>query len=393
MFGNFVPSNSKHMLFKSYHLNSIPLSNRIVMPPMTRSRAARGEVATALMAEYYAQRATAGLIITEGTQISRQGQGYAWTPGIYTPLQIQGWKKVTTAVHQKGGKIFAQLWHVGRVSHTSLQENGQAPVAPSAITAEGVKVFLARHGQDATSGIGEMVQHSAPRELTVFEIRQIVHDYAQAARNAMEAGFDGVELHGANGYLIEQFIDSQTNHRTDAYGGSLENRLRFLKEVTTAVADAIGADKVGVRQAPLTTLMGAIDDNPEETYIAAARLLNDIGVAYIHVAEADWDNAPEMPIGFKEAYRDAFKGTLIYSGKYTAERAEEALLNGWADLVGFGRPFIANPDLPYRLQNGLPLNEPVKHQFFGGGAEGYTDYPFYSAKETEQVTPSPSQSL
>jgi N-ethylmaleimide reductase len=365
------------MLFKSYSLNGITLNNRIVMPPMTRSRSANGEVATALMAEYYAQRASAGLIISEGTQISRQGQGYAWTPGIYTAAQMNGWKKVTTAVHQEGGKIFAQLWHVGRVSHTSLQENGQAPVAPSVIMAEGVKVFLAKDGKDAGSGVGEMVQHSIPRKLTVPEIRQIIKDYAQAAKNAIDAGFDGVELHGANGYLIEQFIDSQTNHRTDEYGGILQNRLRFLKEVVTAVSDAIGANRVGVRQAPLTTLMGAMDDNPEETYIEAAKVLNDIGIAYIHVAEADWDNAPEMSIAFKKAYRNAFGGTLIYSGKYSAERAEEALQNGWADLIGFGRPFIANPDLPYRLQNGLPLNEPIREKFFGGGAEGYTDYPFY----------------
>lgn len=345
------------------------------MPPMTRSRAGKGEIPTDLMAEYYAQRASAGLIISEGTPISRQGRGYAWTPGIYTQEQIQGWKKVTKAVHAKGGKIFVQLWHVGRVSHTSLQDHDQAPVAPSAIVAEGVKVFLAKDGKDATSGEGYMEQHSMPRELTIPEIQQIVQDFEQAARNAIAAGFDGVELHGANGYLIEQFIDSQTNRRTDKYGGSLENRLRFLKEVTTAVAEAIGADKVGVRQAPLTTLMGAMDDHPEETYIAAAKILNDIGIAYIHVAEADWDNAPVMSVEFKKAYRHAFGGAMIYSGKYTVERAEQALQSGWADLIGFGRPFIANSDLPYRLQNGLPLNEPIREKFFGGGAEGYTDYP------------------
>lgn len=351
------------------------------MPPMTRSRAAKGDVATDLMAEYYSQRASAGLIISEGTQISRQGQGYAWTPGIYTTEQIIGWKKVTDAVHQKGGKMFAQLWHVGRVSHTSLQESGQAPVAPSAIIAEGVKVFLARDGKEATSGEGYMEQHSKPRELTVQEIKQIIKDYAQAAKNAIDAGFDGVELHGANGYLIEQFIDSQTNQRTDEYGGSLENRLRFLKEVALAVSDAIGAERVGVRQAPLTTLMGATDDNPEETYIAAAEMLNEIGIAYIHVAEADWDNAPVMAKEFKNAYRNVFKGTMIYSGKYTCERAEEALQEGWADLIGFGRPFIANPDLPFRLQNGLPLSQPVREKFFGGGASGYTDYAFYNDKK------------
>lgn len=363
------------MLFTDYTLGGLALKNRIVMPPMTRSRAASGEAATSLMAEYYRQRAGAGLIISEGTQISRQGQGYAWTPGIYTAAHIAGWKQVTDAVHEAGGLIFAQLWHVGRVSHTSLQENGTAPVAPSAILAPGVKVFADPEGKGAENGAGEMIQHSMPRELTKPEIKAIIDDYAQAAHNAIAAGFDGVELHGANGYLIEQFIDSQTNHRTDEYGGSLENRLRFLKEVVTAVAAAIGKDRVGVRQAPLTTLMGAMDDHPEETYIAAAKVLNDIGIAYIHIAEADWDNAPVMPVAFKEAYRKVFSGTLIYAGKYTTARAAEALEKGWADLIGFGRPFIANPDLPYRLQQGLPLNEPDRTTFFGGSTTGYTDYP------------------
>ncbi|PZF71062.1 alkene reductase [Taibaiella soli] len=365
------------MLFTKYELSGLPLGNRIVMPPMTRSRASSGEVATDLMAEYYSQRATAGLIISEGTQISRQGQGYAWTPGIFTDEQIQGWRKVTDAVHKNGGKIFAQLWHVGRISHVSLQEDGAAPVAPSAILADGVKVFVDANGDGAIGGAGEMIQHSMPRELTIGEIQSIIKDYAHAAKNAITAGFDGVELHGANGYLIEQFIDSQTNLRTDEYGGSLENRLRFLREVVTAVADAIGKERVGVRQAPLTTLMGAIDDHPEETYIAAAKILNEIGIAYIHIAEADWDNAPVMPVAFKEAYRKAFSGTLIYAGKYTKERSEEALTKGWADLIAFGRPFIANPDLPYRLENDLPLNEPDRTKFFGGDANGYTDYSFY----------------
>ena len=349
------------------------------MPPMTRSRAAKGEVATSLMAAYYGQRAGAGLIISEGTQISPRGQGYAWTPGIYSPEQIRGWKKVTDAVHENGGLIFAQLWHVGRVSHTSLQPGGAAPVAPSAILAEGVKVFVDPEGNGPHNGAGEMIQHSMPRALTVTEIKAIVKEYEQAAINAIAAGFDGVELHGANGYLIEQFIDSQTNQRTDEYGGSLENRLRFLKEVATAVAGAIGKERGGGRQAPLTTLMGAIDDHPEETYIAAAAMLNEIGVAYIHIAEADWDNAPVMPVAFKEAYRKAFTGTLIYAGKYTRERAQEALENGWADLIAFGRPFIANPDLPYRLEHALPLNEGDRSRYFGGAEKGYTDYPLYQS--------------
>ncbi|MFY0254096.1 alkene reductase [Chitinophaga sp. 30R24] len=365
------------MLFTDYTLGGLTLKNRIVMPPMTRSRAAKGDIATDLMAEYYQQRASAGLIIAEGTQISRQGQGYAWTPGIYTPDQIEGWKKVTKAVHAHNGRIFAQLWHVGRVSHTSIQENGAAPVAPSALLAAGVKVFADPEGKGPENGAGEMVQHSMPRELSIPEIKAIIDDYAQAAKNAIKAGFDGVELHGANGYLIEQFIDSQTNQRTDEYGGSLQNRLRFLREVVTAVAYAIGKNRTGIRQAPLTTLMGAQDDHPEETYIAAAKVLNNIGIAFIHIAEADWEDAPVMPAAFKTAYREAFSGTLIYSGKYTKERAEEALQNGWADLIGFGRPFIANPDLPYRLEHDLPLNALDKTALFGGGTKGYTDYPAY----------------
>ncbi|MGN7990726.1 alkene reductase [Chitinophaga sp. 22308] len=365
------------MLFNKHTVGNIVLNNRIVMPPMTRSRAGAGDVATDDMANYYRQRATAGLIITEGTQISRQGQGYAWTPGIYSAAQVAGWRKVTTAVHEEGGKIFAQLWHVGRVSHVSLQPGGAAPVAPSAILAEGVSVVIDATGGGPTGGGIRKEQHSMPRELTIPEIEAIINDYAEAAKNAIAAGFDGVELHGANGYLIEQFIDSQTNQRTDIYGGSLENRLRFLKEVTTAVVAAIGKDRVGVRQAPLTTLMGAKDDHPEETYIAAARLLNEIGIAYIHIAEADWEDAPVMSPVFKNAYRQAFKGTLIYSGKYNKSRAEEALQQGWADLIGFGRPFIANPDLPYRLQHDLPLNTPDPSTFFGGTAKGYTDYARY----------------
>lgn len=366
------------MLFDSYALRTLTLNNRIVMPPMTRSRAGVGEVPTALMATYYAQRASAGLIISEGIPISRQGRGYAWTPGIYTPGQIVGWQQVTDAVHAQGGKIFAQLWHVGRVSHTSLQENGQPPVAPSPLLAEGVKVFVALQNGDAVSGQGEMVQHTLPRQLTIAEIHQVINDFVQAAQNAVIAGFDGVELHGANGYLIEQFIDSGTNLRTDEYGGTLENRLRFLREVTQAVAMAIGPEKVGVRQAPLTTLMGATDAHPEVTYIEAARILQEVGISYIHIAEADWDNAPVMSVAFKEAYRKTFLGTLIYSGKYDKIKAEEALQQGWADLIGFGRPFIANPDLPYRLQYNLSLNEPDMDTFFGGGARGYTDYTFYS---------------
>lgn len=363
------------MLFSPYAFGHLTLPNRIVMPPMTRSRAASGEVATALMAEYYSQRAGAGLIVSEGTQISRQGQGYAWTPGIHSAEQVAGWRQVTDAVHAAGGRIFAQLWHVGRVSHTSLQPGNAAPVSSSALVAEGVKVFVDPQGRGAQAGGGEMVQHSAPRALAVEEIREIVADYAQAARNALDAGFDGVELHGANGYLINQFIDSQANARNDQYGGSLENRLRFLREVAEAVTAVVGRERIGVRLAPLTTLQGAVDDTPQATYLAAARLLDEIGVAHIHIAEADWEDAPAMPAAFKEALRIVYRGSLIYSGMYTKARAEEALARGWADLIGFGRPFIANPDLPYRLEHDLALADGDRSTYFGGGAAGYTDYP------------------
>lgn len=363
------------MMFTPHRLGALTLPNRIVMPPMTRSRAADGNVATAEMAAYYAQRASAGLIVSEGTQISQQGQGYAWTPGIHSAEQVQGWRQVTDAVHAAGGRIYAQLWHVGRVSHVALQPDGAAPVSSSALLAEGVKVFVDPTGVGPEAGVGEMIQHSMPRALREDEIPGIVADYAQAARNALAAGFDGVELHGANGYLINQFIDSQANQRTDAYGGSLQNRLRFLREVVQAVVEVAGGERVGVRLAPLTTLQGAVDDTPQATYLAAAHLLGEMGVGYLHIAEVDWDDAPPMPVAFKQALRMVYPGTLIYAGKYTAERAEQALAEGWADLIGFGRPFIANPDLPERLRTGATLNPPDRATFFGGGAEGFTDYP------------------
>ncbi|WP_028452386.1 alkene reductase [Chitinilyticum aquatile] len=356
-------------LFSSFKLGPATLANRIVMPPMTRSRASQpGDIANALMAEYYAQRASAGLIISEGTQISPLGKGYAWTPGIYSPAQIAGWRLSTDAVHAAGGVIFAQLWHVGRVSHPD-NLGGMQPVSASAIRANGVRVFVERDGEAG------FVETAEPRALDKAEIRAIIAEYAQAARNAMAAGFDGIELHGANGYLINQFLDSESNARDDEYGGCLENRLRFLHEVTSAVADAIGAERVGVRLAPLTTLNGTVDANPEETYTAAAAMLGELGIAYLHIAEADWDDAPPMPASFRQALRRAFPNAIIYAGKYTAERAAQALEEGWADLIGFGRPFVANPDLPARLRAGLPLAEHNPATLFGGGASGLTDYP------------------
>ncbi|WP_439671723.1 2,4-dienoyl-CoA reductase or related NADH-dependent reductase, Old Yellow Enzyme (OYE) family [Cupriavidus necator] len=359
-------------LFQSLQLGGLTLPNRVVMPPMTRSRASQpGDEANELMAAYYAQRAGAGLIVSEGTYIAPLGKGYAWTPGIHTPAQVAGWRKVTDAVHSVGGHIFAQLWHVGRLSHASLL-GGQQPVSSSPIQAQGVNVFIA--GEDgSTPGF---VQASAPRALTADEIREVVDQYRAGARNAIDAGFDGVELHGANGYLVNQFIDSNANTRTDAYGGSLENRLRFLGEVAQALIAGTGdASRVGIRLAPLTTLNGCVDDDPETTYLAAARLLGKLGVGYLHVAEADWDDAPLMPAAFKRKLREAFPGVLIYAGKYTAERAREAISAGWADLVAFGRPFVANPDLPERLRVSAPLAQHDRGTLFGGGAQGLTDYP------------------
>ncbi|MFT0520190.1 alkene reductase [Pseudomonas faucium] len=358
-------------LFQPLSLGNLQLPNRVLMPPMTRSRAAQpGDVPTALMAEYYAQRASAGLIVSEGTWISPMGKGYARTPGLHTPQQIEGWRLVTDAVHAAGGRIFAQLWHVGRLSHCSLL-GGQAPVSSSPVQATGVNVFI-----DNPDGTPGFVQASQPRALAMDEIAQIVEQYRQAAINAMAAGFDGVELHAANGYLVNQFLDSEANTRTDRYGGSLENRLRFLDEVTRALVVGTGErSRVGVRLAPLTTLNGCVDADPVATYTAAAKRLGEIGIGYLHIAEADWDDAPDMPVAFKQQLREVFPGVMVYAGKYTGERAREALQAGWADLIGFGRPFVANPDLPERLRQQAPLAEHERATLFGGDAKGLTDYP------------------
>lgn len=326
-----------------------------------------------MMATYYAQRASAGLIVSEGTQISPTAKGYAWTPGIYTPEQIAGWRIVTEAVHAKNGVIFAQLWHVGRVTHPD-NIGGQQPISSSALKAENVKVFV-DNGTDEP-GFVDVV---APRAMTKADIAQVIADYRQAALNAMAAGFDGIELHAANGYLINQFIDSEANNRSDEYGGSLENRLRFLDEVVAALVDAIGAERVGVRLAPLTTLNGTVDADPIVTYTAAAALLNKHRIVYLHIAEVDWDDAPDTPRSFKQALREAYQGVLIYAGRYNAHTAEQAINDGLADMIGFGRPFIANPDLPERLKHGYPLAEHDPTTLFGGGEKGLTDYPTYQA--------------
>ncbi|WP_163132221.1 alkene reductase [Agarivorans sp. Alg241-V36] len=361
-------------LFDTIKLGTHTLNNRVVMPPMTRSRASQpGDVANQMMASYYAQRASAGLIVAEGTQISPMGKGYAWTPGIYSDEQIAGWKQVTEAVHAKGGTIFAQLWHVGRVTHPD-NINGEQPISSSAIKAENVKVFI-DNGSDEP-GFVDVV---TPREMSQQDIDEVIQQFRQAALNAIAAGFDGIELHAANGYLINQFIDSESNQRSDQYGGSLANRLRFLDEVVAAMVDAIGAERVGVRLAPLTTLNGTVDAKPEETYTAAAALLNKHNIVYLHIAEVDWDDAPETPKAFKQALREAFKGVLIYAGRYKADSAKQAIEEGLADMIGFGRPFVANPDLPARLEHGYPLAEHDPNSLFGGGEKGLTDYPSYKA--------------
>ncbi len=373
---------SKEILFESTHLGPYTLKNRIVLPPLTRSRSSQpGNIPNDLMADYYRQRTGAGFMVTEGTQIEPRGQGYAWTPGIHSPEQVEGWRKVTAAVHAEGGIIFAQLWHVGRVSHNSLQPGGAAPVAPSAITADNVKVFV-----ETGPGQGALAEPSTPRALTTAEVKELVQLYAQAARNALDAGFDGVEIHCANGYLVNQFISAHTNVRTDEYGGSLENRLRFLREVVQAVADVVGKERLGVRFAPLfastdedRVYLGLVEEDPHETYIEAIKVLEQVGIAYVSLAEADWDNAPELPETFRNDVRSNFSGKILYAGKYTVERGVRVVKAGWGDLIAFGRPFIANPDLPERIAQGWPLNPVDPATMYGGTDKGYTDYPSYRA--------------
>ncbi|WP_439503062.1 alkene reductase [Methylophaga sp.] len=368
-------------LFSETNLGPFKLKNRIVLPPLTRSRSSQpGNIPNELMAEYYSQRTGAGFMVTEGTQIEPRGQGYAWTPGIHSTEQVEGWKKVTKAVHNNGGVIFAQLWHVGRVSHVSLQPDGGKPVAPSAIRADSVSVFI-----ETGPGQGALADPSEPRALTTDEVKELVQLYKQAAKNAKEAGFDGVELHCANGYLINQFISEHTNHRDDEYGGSLENRLRFLKEVVQAVSEVYGPERVGVRFAPLfestdedRVYLGLVESDPHTTYIEAIKILNQAGIAYLSLAEADWDKAPDLPEDFYRDVRANFSGKILYAGKYTADKALRVLNSGYGDLFAFGRPFIANPDLPKRIRHNLPLNDVDPSTMYGGTAKGYIDYPFHA---------------
>lgn len=371
-------------LFETMTLGAHALKNRIVMPALTRQRSGQpGDIPTLQMATYYKQRASAGLIVTEGTQIEPRGKGYAWTPGIYSQNQIEGWRTVTDSVHAEGGVIFAQLWHVGRVSHTQLQPQQAAPIAPSAIQALNAKSFI-----ETSPGTGKLVAPSMPRELTIDEIKELVELYAQAARNALSAGFDGVEIHSANGYLVNQFISVHANQRTDDYGGSLTNRLRFLREVVEAVSAVTGPDRVGVRFTPLFTstsedrvYIGLVEEDPHQTYIEAIKVLEQTGIAYLSIAEADWANAPDLPETFRRDVRRTFSGRIIYAGLYDAAKAARMVDAGLADFIAFGRPFIANPDLPQRIANGWPLNKIDLATLYGGTEEGFTNYPVYSRSE------------
>jgi N-ethylmaleimide reductase len=365
-------------LFDPIKAGDLALSNRIVMAPLTRNRSPNA-VPGDLSVTYYRQRAGAGLIVTEATAITQQGQGYADVPGLYAPEQLAGWKRVTDAVHEAGGKIVVQLWHVGRISHNSLQPGGGKPVSSSAIRAKS-KTYLIK-----PDGSGEFAETSEPRALERDEIPGIVEDYRRAAKAAIEvAGFDGVEIHGANGYLIDQFLRSGSNHRTDEYGGSIENRARFLFEVVDAVIGAVGAGRTGIRLSPVTPANDSSDPEPQPLFNHVASGLGARGLAYIHVIEGATGGARDFRQGekdfdyasFKTGYREAGgKGAWLVNNGYDKELAEAAVAEGRADLVAFGKLFIANPDLVNRLMNNLELNTPNKETFYGGGAEGYTDYP------------------
>ena len=342
-----------------YHLN-----NRIIMAPMTRGRADAGAMANDLMADYYAARADAGLIITEATAISPEGYGWVNSPGIWNAEHVRGWKIVTDAVHRKNGRIFLQLWHMGRVSHPDFLK-GKLPVGPSALAAEG----------NAHTPTGPKA-YVTPRALTIDEIHNTVADYANGAKLAIAAGFDGVEIHGANGYLVDQFIRDHSNKRQDEYGGSVDNRLRFLIEITQIVVDAIGCEKVGVRLSPTLEYKGMADSNPIQTFTRAAELLNPFNLAYLHTLEALPGNiyATEGE-RVTPHIRAIYQGTLITSGGYTKDLANAAINAGTADAIAFGVPFIANPDLVMRLQNDAKLNLPDSATFYTPGAKGYTNYP------------------
>jgi N-ethylmaleimide reductase len=361
-------------LFEPFKLGPLTLPNRLVMAPLTRNRAIPpGMVPSPLAVEYYAQRGSAGLLISEASQVSQQGQGYQDTPGIYSKEQVAGWKKVTDAVHARGGRIVIQLWHVGRISHTSLQPGGGAPVGPSAIRAKG-KTFVN----------GTFTDISEPRALELSEIPGIIEDFRRGAANAVEAGFDGVELHGANGYLLDQFAKHGTNKRTDAYGGSIENRARLMLEVSRVVAAEVGADRTGIRISPVTPANDVSDSNPQPLFDYIVDQLNALKLVYIHVIEGATGGPRDIAPFDYASLRKRFKGAYVANNGYDFELANKVLEQGLADLIAFGKPFISNPDLVERLKKGAPLNEWDKATFYGGGAKGYTDYPTLEAAEAAQ---------
>ena len=373
-------------LFESLELGDLTLPNRIVMAPLTRNRAGEGNVPTELNAKYYRQRASAGLILTEATQVDPMGQGYPNTPGIHSDDQVRGWKRVTEAVHKEGGRIFLQLWHVGRISHSAFHD-GEKPVAPSAIQPEG----------EVLKPDFEEVPFETPRALDTEEVPEIVGQYRKGATNAKEAGFDGVEVHAANGYLIDQFLRSETNKRSDRYGGSIENRTRFLREVIEAVTEVWNPDRVGVRFSPLSEFNDIADDTPRETFSRAAEIANEYDLTYVHLVEPD---EPKPPVTGKgtvasvfSAIRDAYDGALMPNGNYDAKRAADALRRGYAQLISFGRSFLANPDLPRRLRENLPINVPDESTFYAGGEEGYTDYPTWDEIESGEADADTIESL
>ncbi|MHC8333848.1 alkene reductase [Pseudomonas sp. LB3P25] len=360
-------------LFTSTFVAEHNVPHRVVMAPMTRARSTQpGDVPNAMNAHYYAQRASAALIVSEATQISPQGKGYSFTPGIHSEEQIAGWRLITDAVHAAGGRIFLQLWHVGRMSHPDFHK-GELPVAPSAVSFE-AQIWKV----NPATGQGEMVDCLTPRALGRAEIHSIVNDFRVGARNAIAAGFDGVEIHGANGYLVDQFLRTTANTRTDEYGGSRENRLRFLKAVVSAVADEVGAERTAIRLAPFLTARGMACPDILPTILEATSFLQTLGVAYLHLVEADWDDAPPFTEAFRAEIRARFQRPIIVAGKYDLERANWVIGKGYADLVAFGRPFVANPDLPRRLAESLPLAMLDSNTLFGGSERGYSDYPGWS---------------
>jgi N-ethylmaleimide reductase len=360
-----LASAETETLFSPYRLGDLRLNNRMVLSPMTRSRALEGNVPNPLAATYYAQRASAGLQITEASQVSPQGVGYIRTPGMHSQAQVAGWKQITEAVHVAGGKIFAQLWHVGRVSHPDFH-NGELPVAPSALPVEG----------EAFTNNGK-VKILMPRALEEHELPGIVAQFQRAAENAKTAGFDGIELHGANGYLLDQFLRDGSNRRTDVYGGSIQNRARFPLEITEAVLGVWEPERIGYKLSPHFAGYSMSDSNPVETFSYLARELNRLQIGYLHIGEAIAGPmaAPAGTVRVTPILRDIFDGTVIVNGGYDARSANAAITRGEADLVAFGVPFLANPDLPARYRNGASLNAPDQATFYAGEEKGYIDYP------------------